>query len=176
MPKIVIPRWDNGETIHEGEFADLREAVADAVAKKISLYRANLSYSDLRGSDLSYSNLSGSDLRGSYLSGSDLSVFRRDIEHVLFCNPNEAQAVVDALEAGKVDGSFYEGECACLVGTIRNARGCELNAIEMDSNRPAERWFTQFVPGRSCENYSPAKLTADWIRDWIAKHGPEVNA
>src|SRR5690349_13917122 len=76
-------RW-TGEVIYRSETADtLREAVFEAIGKKISLRESNLSgsnlsYSNLRGSDLrysnlSYSNLSGSDLRDSDLSGSNLS-------------------------------------------------------------------------------------------------------
>jgi len=149
--KIEIKhRWTN-EVLHAGDFPNLCAAVADAVSKNI--------------------NLRGSNLSGCNLRDSDLRCFCRDIEHVLFCHPNEAAAVAQALRDGKVDGSVYSGACACLIGTIANARHCNVEKLERDASRPAECWFTQFKPGRSVANYPPAALTVEWIEEWIVKHG-----
>lgn len=89
---------------------------------------------------------------------------------VLSAAPREAQAVLDALRAGKVDGSVYAGECACLVGTIAQARDCavyELDALQPNSSRPAEVWFTQIAPGHTPETHQPTKLAAEWVAQWI---------
>ena len=65
---IAIKHRFSGATICEFDVATIKEAVEQAIQKKI-----NLRGSDLRGSDLSYSNLSGSNLGGSNLSYSNLS-------------------------------------------------------------------------------------------------------
>ena len=65
---IAIKHRFSGATICEFDVATIKEAVEQAIQKKI-----NLSYSDLSGSNLSYSDLSGSNLSGSNLSGSNLS-------------------------------------------------------------------------------------------------------
>jgi hypothetical protein len=66
-----------GTILYSSTCPTLREAVIEAIKRKVNLSGSdlsgsNLSGSDLRGSDLSGSNLSGSDLRGSDLRGSDL--------------------------------------------------------------------------------------------------------
>lgn len=168
-------------------FADLRGAdLRGADLQDANLRGADLHDADLRGADLHYADLSGAtlyraDLSGAKLCAAKLSVLRRDVEHVLFANPNEALAVADALDAGRVNGSIYEGECACLIGTLLNARRakgvpCAITDFECDASRPAEQWFKQFIPGRSSANYEPARITAQWIRDWHAKYGPKAEA
>jgi hypothetical protein len=43
---------------------------------------------------------------------------------VLSAAPAEVPTLLAKVRAGEVDGSVYEGVCACLLGTIANARGC----------------------------------------------------
>ena len=79
---------------------------------------------------------------------------------------------MDDLRAGKVNGTAYEGDCACLVGTVANAKGCHYTAVPNlapDAKRLAEAWFMQITPGQTPENHPPAKLAAEWIEDWLMR-------
>jgi hypothetical protein len=72
-----------------------------------------------------------------------------------------------------VDGSCYEGSCACLVGTIANARGVSYDALgpllQPNSGRPIERFFDAIAPGETPETSQPCALAAEWTADWIAR-------
>jgi hypothetical protein len=112
-------------------------------------------------------------LAGADLRGANLRDVREDIEAVLALAPDEAPAVLAALEAGRVDGSVYEGECSCLVGTIARARGVEyrdLGALRPDASRPAERWFFAIRQGDTPATSPIVAWTADVVREWIAAH------
>lgn len=95
---------------------------------------------------------------------------KQDVFAVLNLAPNEVPGLLLALQEGRINGSAYEGECACLVGTIANVRGCpfqELN-IMPDSNRPAELWFLDINEGDTPDNNAIAMKTAEWIKEWLA--------
>jgi uncharacterized protein YjbI with pentapeptide repeats len=135
-----------------------------------NLRGSNLSDSDLSDSDLSGSDLSGSNLRGSDLSGSNLTPIRDDLWAVLSASPREVPALRHALIDGTVDGSSYEGACACLVGTLANARHCAHNAIPSlapNSNRPAERLFLSINKGDTPSTNQFSKLALSWIDEWL---------
>jgi len=132
---------------------------------------------DLSGADLSGANLSDADLGGANLSGANLRdayllPIRDDVWAVLSSAPHEAASVRDALAAGKVDGSTYSGECACLVGTIAAARHCgysEIEGLRPNSRRPAEMFFTTIRPGNTPENHGPCRIAHGWVSEWIAR-------
>jgi hypothetical protein len=87
--------------------------------------------------------------------------------------------LLKTLRAGKIDGSTYHGKCACLVGTVANLRGCdidEIKGLEPDSSRPAERWFLAILPGITPENHPIAKITEDWIVEWLKERGIDARA
>ena len=90
---------------------------------------------------------------------------------VLAVAPLEAPAVLAALEGGKVDGSTYEGTCACLVGTMeRSAEKAERPAkIPHDGGRPAEMFFQRIRPGDTPENSPDAAIAAVWVRQFLAR-------
>lgn len=71
---------------------------------------------------------------------------------------------------GRVDGSTYEGKCACLVGTIANVRGAKydaLGALKPNFSRPIECWFMGIKKGDTPETNVPAKWAAQWIDEWL---------
>ena len=125
---------------------------------------------DLRGADLWGANLRGADLRGADLRGADLTSIRDDFWAVLSGAPAEAVGLRQALAEGRIDGSTYSGDCACLVGTLANVRHCDLDAlpfVKADSNRPSERWFLQLKPGDTPDNSEVARITLEWLDTWL---------
>ena len=62
---IQILNYITGEVIHEGDFKNIKEAVEDAVRKKISLSGADLWRANLSGADLSEANVNVTDCFGS---------------------------------------------------------------------------------------------------------------
>ena len=86
-------------------------------------------------------------------------------------SPNEIAGLRLSLVDGKVDGSVYEGECACLVGTLANVRGCKYselgNGILPNSSRPSEQWFMAIKKGDTPETNSVSKITVEWVDEFI---------
>lgn len=118
----------------------------------------------------------GARLVGARLVRANLAGIRDDVYEALSHAPAEARGLLAAIREGRVDGSVYEGECACLVGTIANVRGCRydmLDRIEPDSSRPAERWFLAIRRGDTPERSQVAAITARWIEEWLAQR-PEA--
>lgn len=131
-------RW-TAAVIFSGEFDSLKFAVESAV--KIN-----------------------TDLRGANLIGADLRAIRDDIFAVISAVPSEVQFLIDSMNAGKIDGSQYRGDCCCLVGTLE--KNCGKN-LEHNSRRISESWFTQFKSGMTPENNPNMKITRDWIQSWL---------
>ena len=155
--------------------ADLR----GADLSRAHLSGANLSGAYLRDADLSYADLSGADLSGAhlsgaYLSGAHLSDIQADFFAVLDSRPAEVDFLEKSIRESSVDGSSYEGECACLVGTIAHGASCRFDAIpdlKPDASRPAERWFLAITP--SCSIKHPiVAITLDWIAQWKTTRKP----
>ena len=154
--------------------ANLRGAyLTGANLRGANLRGANLRDAYLRGAYLRGANLTDADLAGANLRDANLRDVRDDLWAVLSGAPAEVPALLQALREGKVDGSTYSGACACLVGTLANARGCDYHglapAIVADSDRLAEVWFTAIKPGDTPENSQSAKLAAEWIEDWLTR-------
>lgn len=75
-----------------------------------------------------------------------------------------------------MDGSTYEGECACLVGTMEKVgqeMGCEVD-LPHRADRPAEQWFAPITPGDKpsekpeTEGEFRAQHALDWLDEWTA--------
>lgn len=99
-----------------------------------------------------------------------LETIRKDLYAVLSKVPNEVPGLLAALQAGKIDGSVYAGDCACLLGTLAKFRGCdhdEIPGLVPDPHRPAEEWFWHIRPGHRPTNNIYAALTAEWIELWL---------
>jgi hypothetical protein len=160
--------------------ADLRGAnlsgayLSGANLSGADLRDANLRGADLSGANLSDANLSGAYLRGAYLSdadlsGADMETARTDFFDVLLRAKDEVLGLIQALKEGRVDGSTYQGECACLVGTIANVKHCNYDAIpnlKPDSNRPAEVFFTAIRKGDTPDKNPAAKLAIEWAEEF----------
>ena len=167
--------------------ANLRGAVlsdadlSDAVLSGADLRGAVLSDANLRGAYLSGAYLSGAVLSGADLSGADdpsspLHAIRMDYWDVLDHAPAEVPGLRTALLEGEVDGSTYEGECACLVGTMEKVgqeMGCEVD-LPHRADRPAEQWFAPITPGDKpsekpeTEGEFRAQHALDWLDEWTA--------
>jgi uncharacterized protein YjbI with pentapeptide repeats len=81
----------------------------------------------------------------------------------------EVPALRQALVDGKVNGSAYEGECSCFMGTVANARHCKYNAIpelKPDINSDTERWFMAISKGDTPETSPIVKQTVEWIDEF----------
>lgn len=114
--------------------------------------------------------LDGARLVGAILDGASLAPIRDDLYDVLGRVPAEVPALLAALRDGKVDGSTYSGSCACLIGTIANARGCAysaLSGVTPDADRPIERWFLGIRPGLPVDHPVVA-ITIGWVEAWLA--------
>jgi hypothetical protein len=163
--------------------ADLSEAnLSKANLSKADLSKANLSWADLSKADLSWANLSWAnlswaDLSWADLSWADLSVIKADFFYVLLHSKAEISFLRQSVIDGKIDGSTYEGECACLSGTtykgatINNGpQEQEMKKLIMscrDGNRPAERFFLAIKPGDTPENNAVSKVVLGWIDEFL---------
>jgi len=179
--------------------ADLRHAdLSDANLSDADLSDANLSGANLRGANLSGANLSGANLRGANLSGAnlrganlrhadlsdaDLSTIRKDFFDVLLRAIPEVPFLKKNIIEGKIDGSTYEGKCACLSGTLFNGASLHNGAGEemiknrildcRDSGRPIERFFLAIKTGDTPETNQFSKIALDWVNEFESYINPQ---
>ena len=162
------------------EFADLRNCdLRNCDFRNCDLKNCNLENADLRNCDFRNAYLKNCDLknadfrncdfRNANLESADLTDFKEDFFEILSKAPNEIGGLKKALINGNINGSTYEGDCCCLVGTIANVRGCDyanLEGIIPNDSRPAERWFFGIKVGDTPKNSKIAKITLDWINEY----------
>ena len=155
----------NDNVIATQEADSFKAAVELTVASGANLSRADLSEADLRGANLRGANLSRADL-----SEADLARIRDDLWAVLCSSPREVPSLRTALAQGQVDGSCYEGDCACLVGTLANARHCnyaEIPGLTPDSSRAAEVFFCGIDRGDTPETNQFSAIALEWVDQWL---------
>jgi len=131
---------------------------------------ANLTGANLKGANLTYADLYGANLKGTILSKANLDAIQVDYYDVLSRAPDEVPALLQALRDGKIDGSTYEGECACLVGTIAKVRKVsytDMKTLKPNATRPAERWFTAIKKGDTPKTNPVAALVETWTEEWV---------
>ena len=148
-------RTINGTEYTIGPYADLSGA---------DLYGVDLSRADLSGADLS-----GANLRYADLSGANLAPIRKAIWSVLDSYPNEVSGLRQKIIAGEIDGTMYEGNCACLRGTIAKLRGCSFEDLEPNPHSLEEQWFLAIQPGMAVDHPVVA-ITLSWIDEWLDGH------
>ena len=156
-------------------YADLRSANL----RSADLRSANLSYANLRYADLSYANLSYADLSSADLSSANLSYAdlryaqnlpqsfinqcSRDMLFIFQSLSSELPFLRYKLVKGEVDGTQYEGDCACLIGTLANGDGglkkvCEvIPYYDKGLHNFGEQWFWNIKKGDTPENNDFAK-------------------
>jgi hypothetical protein len=150
----------------------VRASLVRARLDGASLDGANLVRASLVRARLDGASLDGARLDGASLDGANLRSIQTDFFDVLIRARDEVPALLAALRDGRVDGSTYEGECACLVGTIAKVRGAHYhnlgNGLEPDSDRPIERWFMGIRKGNTPQNNQLAKITEGWIEEFLS--------
>jgi hypothetical protein len=127
------------------------------------------------GSSFVGSSFDGSSFVGSSFVGSsfDDSSFdgecdaKADFIEVISRARLEIPAMVKALREGRVNGSTYEGECACLVGTLENAGA---TGLPHDSERPIERWFMMISEGDKPGDSSPGGYAIGKALEWALEY------
>jgi len=156
--------------------ADLSNAdLSHSNLKYADLSNANLRYADLRyanliadlkNSDLTYANLRYADLSYANLIRANLNKIKEDYYKVL----NQAIPEIDFLERsileGKINGSTYEGECACLCGTIEKSGRFGKKCDMRDSNRPIERFFLAICAGDTPGNNPVSRIVLEWLQEF----------
>jgi hypothetical protein len=136
----------------------LRLAVHWAVKEKADLSEANLS-----GANLSEANLS----EAKNLTDEQLRPIIADLWFILSQARHEVPAMIAALRYGRVDGSTYSGECACLVGTLENAGA---SGLPHNLSSPAERWFMKIRKGDKPGDDSVGGFAAGKALAWIEQY------
>ncbi|WP_199086025.1 pentapeptide repeat-containing protein [Bosea sp. ASV33] len=141
-----------------------------------SLDGARLDGARLDGASLDGASLVGASLVGARLDKRTLRSFKADLWMILAGARAEIPGLLAALREGRVNGSAYAGDCACLVGTIANVRRVDVMTLERDVNRPAEQWFLMIregdKPGDGSGGGFAAAKAIEWIEEFVALDAP----
>jgi hypothetical protein len=120
-------------------------------------------------------NLEDADLMEANLTGANLTNIKADFLTKLELAKNEVLGLYDYLMKGRIDGSLYEGECACFCGTVANIRHEEYdkmsNNLKPDSDSPTEKWFMSINKGDTPDSNQVSAITAGWMREFMDKEG-----
>ncbi len=153
------------------EGANLRSAnLIDANLEGANLRDANLRGANLEDANLEGANLIGANLEDANLRGANLEVIKFDFWAVLSSQPKEVQGLRKAIIEGRINGSSYTGDCACLVGTIANVAHIpydSLQCLKPDSDRPIERFFLGIKKGDIPAKSQFSKLALQWLDEWL---------
>ena len=183
--KIEIKSWLSGAVLFEYESENntiketlSRAVLSDAVLRDAVLRGADLRDADLRGAVLRDADLSRADLRGADLRGVPIENLpehyinncSRDMLFIFEHLKPELPGLREALVAGRIQGTQYEGDCACLIGTLGGNTGkgaknvcSSLPYYDMGLHNPAEQWFWQIREGDTPENNDFAKHAVELI-------------
>lgn len=113
---------------------------------------------------------------GADLINANLSVIKNDFFVVLLHAIPEISFLRQNIIEGKIDGSTYDGECACLSGTLENAAKKNNGPLESkivnqilgcrDSGRPIERFFLGIRPGDTPYTNQFSRLALEWLDEF----------
>ena len=127
------------------------------------------------GSSFDGSRFVGSSFDGSSFVGSSFDGegdAKQDFLSIISDARDEIAGLIAALRDGRINGSVYSGDCACLVGTIANLRGVDVRTLHCDSSRPAEKWFLMISegdrPGYSSPGGYASGKALEWAEEYIA--------
>jgi hypothetical protein len=136
----------------------LLTAVTTEKEKEFTDWLGDLRLGDVRWGDVRWGDLRLGDVRWG-------DVFWQDYFDVLWRVPLEIDGLISALKTGKVNGSTYEGACACLCETIANLKHCKYDTIPgliPDSSRPIERFFLSIQTGDTPATNQFSALAVRW--------------
>ena len=130
---------------YESEDNTIKKTVERAISSSANLRSANLCSADLRSADLRSADLKDIiNLPQSYINQCS-----RDILFIFRSLKKELPFLKEKLLAGEIDGTQYEGKCACLIGTLAKANG-EINKVcqtitfyDKGLHNFGEQWFYQ---------------------------------
>ena len=146
--------------------------LADAYLAGANLARAYLADAYLAGANLADANLADAYLADANLAGANLRPIKADFFMILAMGHHEVSALISALKDGRVDGSTYSGDCACLVGTLENAGATN---IPHEASSPAELWFSPIrkgvKPGDEGEGGFRSAKALEWAEEYAARTG-----
>ena len=157
--------------------ADLQRAyLRGADLQGADLQGADLQGAYLQGADLQRAYLRGADLQGAYLrgadlQGADLQPIKNDMFALLLKAIPEVSNLRKSIIEGKIDGSTYEGECACLCGTLEKTSNEKIKTVihdQRDSSRPIERFFLGIKQGDTPKTNSISKIALEWVDEFLS--------
>jgi hypothetical protein len=148
--------------------------LTDANLAGVKLTDADLTDADLTDANLTRADLTDADLTDADLTDADLTSIEADIAAILAENPTEVAGLLEALQQGRIDGTVYEGECACLVGTIAKLKSIDYRQLPYDSFRPAEVWFFAIKEGQTPASSQIAATTEQWLIKWMAANPIDI--
>jgi len=151
--------------------ADLRNAdltYADLTGANLegaNLMFANLMYANLGGANLMFANLMYANLMYANLGGaknipeSYINQCSRDMLFVFEHLKTELPFLREKLVKGQIDGTQYEGQCACLIGTLaKGDKKCIQKTVSCipfyikGLHNYCEQWFFQIRKGDTPQN------------------------
>lgn len=111
------------------------------------------------------------------LSYANLSAVKADFLAAVLNLPNELEFLRDAIAEGRINGSSYSGDCACLAGTLARAKGIECyfgqrirggRTFTSDASSPRERFFFAIKTGDTPETNPASRIVLEWTDEAIA--------
>ena len=171
---------------YESEDNSVKKTLVEAVKRGADLKGADLRGADLRGADLRGADLKGADLQGADLRGvknppeAMLDVFRKDLLYVIIHSPiQEVKVLRQKIVEGKINGSQYEGECCCLIGTLSKADNkdstefCQTHIpyYTKGLDNPSEQLFWQIKEGDKPEDNQFSQIALEVIDTFLLEWG-----
>ena len=127
---------------------------------------------DLRGADLIRADLSGADLSGviAWQSTEWARQAKQQLRYILsYCRP-EVPGLIEKIKAGKVDGTQYEGECTCLIGSLGNDRAVEhIPDYTKGLHNLSEQLFWQIKEGDTPETSEFSKMALEICLEFVSE-------